>query len=216
MNSQEAVRSFASAGNLTLGGSLSATAGPIGTGGAVQTAVDHPAPIFSYSRSKGLYAGVSLEGVALIERKDANREFYGMEIPARDLLEGRVPAPEAASPMYEVIEAAEQVDESGVPQHAYVPGDPVNNTEGYDLDGKGSDSSRQQSAAGAQSGYYSAPTGPGPSSSTDRNESAAGQPLFDAYVSFHPLEKGLNADLNILLLAAHMCIDVQHRRVKQA
>lgn len=181
MNSQEAVRSFALAGNLTLGGSLSATAGPIGTGGAVQTAVDHPAPIFSYSRSKGLYAGVSLEGVALIERKDANREFYGMDIPARDLLEGRVPAPEAASPMYEVIEAAEQIDESGVPEHAYVPGDPVNNTGGYDLDDGPApiQTLDHTSHAGRSSGSpdvsASAPSGEGTGSAA-----SASKPIFDA------------------------------------
>lgn len=98
---------------------------------------------------------MSLEGTALIERKDANKEFYGQAIPALDLLTGKVPAPEAASAMYEVIEAvrfysfrlilfpqasrydsialtdprlisrlitqAEQVDESGVPQEAYIP-----------------------------------------------------------------------------------------------
>ncbi|KDN46960.1 DUF500-domain-containing protein [Tilletiaria anomala UBC 951] len=133
MNSEDAVRSFGMAGNLTLGGSLSATAGPIGTGGAVQAAVAHPAPMFSYSRSKGLFAGISLEGVVLVERKDANREFYGQAIPARDLLAGKVPPPEAASAMYEVIEAAEQIDESGVPQQAYVPGAP--SSEGYTVGG---------------------------------------------------------------------------------
>ncbi|WFD30887.1 hypothetical protein MSPP1_001911 [Malassezia sp. CBS 17886] len=121
MNSEDAVKSFGLAGNLTIGGNLSAAAGPIGTGTAIQAAIAHPAPMFSYSRSKGLYAGVSLEGTVLMERKDANREFYGQPIPAMDLLMGRVPAPEAASPMYEVIEAAEQVDESGVPEQAYVP-----------------------------------------------------------------------------------------------
>lgn len=121
LNSEEAVRSFCLAGNLTIGGNLSAAAGPIGTGGAVQAAIAHPAPMFSYSRSKGLYAGMSLEGTALIERKDANREFYGQPIPAKDLLEGKVPPPEAASAMYEVVEQAEEVDEKGVPQQAYIP-----------------------------------------------------------------------------------------------
>ncbi|KAL9931713.1 hypothetical protein V8E36_009499 [Tilletia maclaganii] len=122
MNSEEAVRSFALTGNLTLGGSLSASAGPIGTGGAVQLAVAHPAPMFSYSRSKGLFAGVSLEGTVLVERKNTNAEFYGQQIPAFDLLTGKVPAPEAASPIYEVVESAESIDETGVPEQAYIPG----------------------------------------------------------------------------------------------
>ena len=55
----------------------------------------------------GLFAGVSLEGTVLIERKDANADFYGSQIPARDILSGRVPPPEIASQMYEFIEAAE-------------------------------------------------------------------------------------------------------------
>ena len=52
----------------------------------------------------GLFAGLSLEGTVLIERKDANRDFYGSPIPARDILGGRVPPPEIASKLYEIIE----------------------------------------------------------------------------------------------------------------
>jgi hypothetical protein len=69
----------------------------------------------------GLFAGLSLEGTVLIERKDANRDFYGSPVPARDILGGRVPPPEVASRLYEIIEAAEGLDETGVPQEAYVP-----------------------------------------------------------------------------------------------
>ncbi|PWN96161.1 DUF500-domain-containing protein [Tilletiopsis washingtonensis] len=121
MNSEDAVRSFALAGNLTIGGNMSAAAGPIGVGAGAQAALAHPAPMFSYSRSKGLYAGISLDGSVLVERKDANREFYGSPVPAADLLAGKVPAPEAASAMYEVVEAAEAIDETGLPQQAYIP-----------------------------------------------------------------------------------------------
>ena len=64
---------------------------------------------------------MSLEGTVLIERKDANRDFYGSVIPARDILGGRVPPPEIASRLYEIIEAAEGLDESGLPGEAYVP-----------------------------------------------------------------------------------------------
>ena len=76
----------------------------------------------------GLFAGLSLEGTVLIERKDANREFYGSPIPARDILSGRVPPPAIASKMYEIIEAAEGLDESGLPENVYVPtetGEPI-------------------------------------------------------------------------------------------
>jgi lipid-binding SYLF domain-containing protein len=87
-----------------------------------------------------LFAGLSLEGTVLIERKDANRDFYGnlcspssslaacanvvttgSAVPARDILGGRVPPPEVASLLYEVIEAAEGLDETGLPDAAYIP-----------------------------------------------------------------------------------------------
>jgi len=55
-----------------------------------------------------------LEGTALIERKDANRDFYGSPVPARDILGGHVPPPEVASRLYEI----------GLPESAYVPGAP--------------------------------------------------------------------------------------------
>lgn len=121
LNSEDAVRAFSLGGNVTIGGNISASAGPIGTGGSVQATLAHPAPMFSYSKSKGLFAGMSLEGTVLIERKDANRDFYGSPVPARDILGGRVPPPEVASRMYEIIELAEGFDESGLPDAAYVP-----------------------------------------------------------------------------------------------
>ncbi|KAH9812775.1 hypothetical protein DFH28DRAFT_977891 [Melampsora americana] len=144
LNSEEAVRAFATTGNLTIGGNLSAAVGPIGTGAAVNASLLHPAPLFTYSKNKGLFAGISLEGTALIERvsdlllsyhttcihpfwhldptqKDTNEAFYGQRIPSLDILLGKVPPPEAASNLYDVIETAEQVDESGIPQASYVP-----------------------------------------------------------------------------------------------
>ncbi|TFK73656.1 DUF500-domain-containing protein [Pluteus cervinus] len=121
LNSEDAVKAFALGGNVTIGGNISASAGPIGTGGSLQASLAHPAPMFSYSKSKGLFAGLSLEGTVLIERRDANRDFYGSPIPVKDILSGRVPPPEVASRMYEIIEAAEGFDETGLPDAAYVP-----------------------------------------------------------------------------------------------
>lgn len=67
------------AGNVTIGGKASATAGPIGIGAGVDTALINPAPMFTYSKSRGLFAGVSLEGTVLIERKDANEAFVSLD-----------------------------------------------------------------------------------------------------------------------------------------
>ena len=55
LNSEEAVRAFSIGGNVTIGGNISAAAGPIGTGGSVQATLAHPAPMFSYSKSKGAH-----------------------------------------------------------------------------------------------------------------------------------------------------------------
>jgi len=53
LNSEDAVKAFSLGGNVTIGGNISAAAGPIGTGGAVQASLQSPAPMFSYSKSKG-------------------------------------------------------------------------------------------------------------------------------------------------------------------
>ncbi|SPO22582.1 related to YSC84 - protein involved in the organization of the actin cytoskeleton [Ustilago trichophora] len=175
MNSEEAVKAFAHAGNLTIGGSLSAAAGPIGTGGAINAAIRDPAPLFTYSRSKGLFAGISLEGTVLVERKETNKDFYGQPIPAVDLLTGKVPAPEAASAMYEVVEAAELVDESGIPQQSYVPtAQPGHQApvSGYDLSGE---KAAAQPAGSAAASSTPAAATPGETSGIDANK-----PIFDA------------------------------------
>ncbi|KAG6827335.1 hypothetical protein H0H92_012184 [Tricholoma furcatifolium] len=126
LNSEDAVKAFSIGGNVTIGGNISAAAGPVGTGGSVQASLAHPAPMFSYSKSKGLFAGMSLEGTVLIERKDANRDFYGSPVAAKDILSGRVPPPEVASRLYEIIESAEGLDETGLPEQSYVPGSDIN------------------------------------------------------------------------------------------
>lgn len=62
------------------------SAGPIGTGGQIAASLANPAPMYSYSRSKGLFAGLALDGTILVERKDANRDFYGTSVSATDIL----------------------------------------------------------------------------------------------------------------------------------
>jgi lipid-binding SYLF domain-containing protein len=54
LNSDDAVRAFSLGGNVTIGGNIAASAGPIGTGASVQASLAHPAPMFSYSKSKGM------------------------------------------------------------------------------------------------------------------------------------------------------------------
>jgi hypothetical protein len=61
------------------------------------------AGIFSYSKTKGLFAGVSLEGSGIIERRDANEKLYGRRWTAREILSGQVPPPPAAAPLLQIL-----------------------------------------------------------------------------------------------------------------
>ncbi|KAJ2783177.1 hypothetical protein H4R18_001844 [Coemansia javaensis] len=98
-----AVRAFSHGGNLTLGANVGVAAGPFGRSGEVSGAVRDLAPVLSYSRTKGLFIGVSLEGTVLIERKDANKNAYGRAVRPQELLEGLVPPPPIADCLYRAL-----------------------------------------------------------------------------------------------------------------
>ncbi len=86
-----------------LGADASAAAGPKGrTAGAATDAVMQ-AEMLTYSRSRGLFAGVSLEGSTLRPDNDANTLVYGSQITARDLVKGSIAVPSAARPMIELL-----------------------------------------------------------------------------------------------------------------
>ncbi|EGS19925.1 putative LAS seventeen-binding protein [Thermochaetoides thermophila DSM 1495] len=105
LNDTAAVKTFAQAGSLTLGGNVSIAAGPVGRNAeaAGAASIRSVAGIFAYSKTKGLFAGVSLEGSIILERKDANARMYGRPISARELLSGRERPPPAAAPLINVL-----------------------------------------------------------------------------------------------------------------
>jgi hypothetical protein len=103
LNTKDAVKAFSMGGNVTLGGNLSVAVGPVGRNAEAAAAVGHIAAIYSYSKTKGLFAGISVEGSVIIERKDANEKFYGRKISAKDLLLGVAPQPAEAEPLYEAL-----------------------------------------------------------------------------------------------------------------
>lgn len=84
---------------------MSIAAGPVGRNAEAAGAASlrSVAGIFSYSKTKGLFAGVSLEGSGIIERRDANEKLYGRRWTARELLSGQVPVPPAAEPLMRVL-----------------------------------------------------------------------------------------------------------------
>lgn len=80
-----------------LGADASAVAGPVGRNASAETDVVLRAEILSYSRAKGLFAGISLAGSTVREDDGANKALYGKEIHAREIVrEGKAPIPAAA------------------------------------------------------------------------------------------------------------------------
>ncbi|KAJ3175317.1 hypothetical protein HDU87_006267 [Geranomyces variabilis] len=104
LNNEAAVKAFSHGGNLTFGGAMSVAAGPKGRQAEAAGAVLNLAPIYSYSKSKGLFAGVSLEGSIIITRNDANRALYGRKVSPKELLSGEVAPPVQAEALYRVLD----------------------------------------------------------------------------------------------------------------
>jgi lipid-binding SYLF domain-containing protein len=96
LNTDAAVQAFSRGGNVTIGVDLSAAAGPIGRTAA--GAVMPTAAVYTYSRSKGLFVGVSLEGAVIGTQRQSNFNYYGRPVRADSILTGVTkPPPGAAS-----------------------------------------------------------------------------------------------------------------------
>ena len=83
-------------GKFTLGADAAVAAGPVGRQAEADTDAQLKAEVYSYSRSRGLFAGVSLEGAALEIDNRANEAFYGRIITPKEIFSGAVAAPAAA------------------------------------------------------------------------------------------------------------------------
>jgi len=94
------------ASKVKLGGEASVAAGPVGRDASADTDATLRAEILSYSRARGLFAGVSLEGSTIRPDNGDNRRVYGKNIPARDIvLAGSVAAPPAAEELISTLDA---------------------------------------------------------------------------------------------------------------
>ncbi|XP_067840296.1 SH3 domain-containing YSC84-like protein 1 isoform X2 [Heptranchias perlo] len=103
LNHKRAVEAFAKGGNLTLGGNFTVAIGPIGRNLEGDVAVRSSAAVYTYCKSRGLFAGISLEGSCLIERKETNRKFYCQDIRACSILYGDVEPPAVSQELYEIL-----------------------------------------------------------------------------------------------------------------
>jgi lipid-binding SYLF domain-containing protein len=93
------------ASKVKLGGDASVAAGPVGRDASADTDATLRSEILSYSRARGLFAGVSLEGSTIRPDNGDNRRVYGKKIPARDIvLSGTVAVPPAAQQLVSTLD----------------------------------------------------------------------------------------------------------------
>ena len=97
LNNDRAVQAFARGGNVTIGADLSAAAGPVGRTAA--GAIAPTAAVYTYSKSKGLFAGVSLEGAVVGTQRRSNFDYYGRPVRADEILTGLITPPPGFAPL---------------------------------------------------------------------------------------------------------------------
>ena len=94
-----------------LGGDASAAAGPVGRTASAETDVTMRAEILSYSRARGLFAGISLEGSTLRPDNGANKNLYGKDVSAKAIVFNHaVPVPECAKGLIATLQKASPVN----------------------------------------------------------------------------------------------------------
>jgi SH3 domain-containing YSC84-like protein 1 len=86
-----------------LGADASVAAGPVGRHAAADTDWKMRAQVLTYSRARGVFAGVSLAGARINQDKDSTREFYGRMVPFKTSLTGTIEAPNTAYPLLDAL-----------------------------------------------------------------------------------------------------------------
>jgi lipid-binding SYLF domain-containing protein len=94
----------------TIGGEGSAMAGPVGRTASAETDAYMRAEILSYSRSRGAFAGVTLNGSTLRPDNDDNKKVYGKEVKHEEILQDRVPAPATANELIATLTRLSSVE----------------------------------------------------------------------------------------------------------
>jgi len=97
-----------------LGADASAAAGPVGRDAGAETDWKMKAEVLTYSRARGVFAGVNLDGSAITQDKDETRVLYGKAVPFDEILTGKVTAPDSTAPFLAAIRKyATQAREAG-------------------------------------------------------------------------------------------------------
>lgn len=101
LNTAAAVDAFARGGNVAIGADISAAAGPVGRSAGAD--VMPTAAVYTYSRSQGLFAGISLEGTVIAARDGVNKEYYGKDVTPKQILSGEVAPPAGAEKLRKAL-----------------------------------------------------------------------------------------------------------------
>jgi lipid-binding SYLF domain-containing protein len=96
-------RSMIGGSKMKLGADASIAAGPLGRTTEAATNLRMSAEILSWSRSQGVFGGVSLSGATLREDGDANKNLYGKSVNAKEIMEGQVTTPPEAEPLLKLL-----------------------------------------------------------------------------------------------------------------
>jgi lipid-binding SYLF domain-containing protein len=91
-----------------IGGDASAAAGPVGRHASADTDWKLNTEILTYSRAKGIFAGITLNGAAIRRDDDSTQAMYGAEIPTSRLLRGEVPPPPQAQSFLDAVRSARE------------------------------------------------------------------------------------------------------------
>jgi lipid-binding SYLF domain-containing protein len=135
----QAVEMMFRQGSVQLGADVGVALGPLGRAVEADFATSpgsSGAPIYTYSLSKGLYAGISLDGKVVVTRDRVNEKFYGGAVTGTEILQGIIPSPPAAQPLYDALSRCHfyatgnamrnaHTNSSTVARPNYPPRDPV-------------------------------------------------------------------------------------------
>ena len=91
-----------------IGADASAAAGPVGRHASADTDWKLNTEILTYSRARGIFAGVTLNGAAIRRDDDSTEAIYGSVIPTRQILRGEVPAPPPSQPFLDAVRNAKE------------------------------------------------------------------------------------------------------------
>ncbi|HET9472435.1 MAG TPA: lipid-binding SYLF domain-containing protein [Steroidobacteraceae bacterium] len=105
-------------GKLTLGADASVAAGPVGRAASAATDQNFTAEVYSYSRNRGLFAGVSLDGSVLAIDTKSNKGLYGKSAPADEIIAGKVSTDVDAAQRFERAILASTAGHAGAPTSA--------------------------------------------------------------------------------------------------